>query len=179
MRLTPEQRLIDTDPMNLVQLPAIRRLFPQAPVVFVTRHPCDALLSAYMQDFASADLVVLSATLHTLAYGYEKAMSHWVQQCEQLAPRLHEVAYEQLVADFEGRARLLADAVGVAWHDAMARPDLHARAKERLATTSYDDAVLPVAARSVARWTNYAAHYARVIPLLKPHAQRWNYSLEV
>ncbi len=178
LRLTQGQRLIDTDPMNLVQLPAMLRLFPHAPVIFVRRHPCDTLLSAYMQDFASADLVVLSANLNALAHGYDKAMSHWVQQCEPLAPHVHEVAYEQLTEDFASRARLLLDAVGVPWHDAVLRPDLHARAKGSVASTSYDDAVLPVANRSVGHWVHYAAHFERVLPVLRVHAQRWNYSLQ-
>src|SRR5262249_33426951 len=45
------QRLVDTDPMNLVQLPAILRLFPNARIVFVTRHPCDVLFSLYIQEY--------------------------------------------------------------------------------------------------------------------------------
>ena len=38
--LTAGQRLVDKNPLNLLRLPLIRRLFPRAHTVLIVRHPC-------------------------------------------------------------------------------------------------------------------------------------------
>ena len=37
--------IIDKSPLNLLAAPVIHSLFPRAPLIFVQRHPCDAVLS--------------------------------------------------------------------------------------------------------------------------------------
>src|SRR5690606_34509434 len=43
--------LIDKLPLRFLDLPALRWLFPEARILFVARHPCDVLLSNYMQQY--------------------------------------------------------------------------------------------------------------------------------
>ena len=42
-RITREsgQRLIDKNPLNILRLPVIERLFPNAKVILAIRHPCE------------------------------------------------------------------------------------------------------------------------------------------
>lgn len=178
LRIGAGQRIVDTDPMNLLQLPAIRRLFPNAPIVLVARHPCDALLSAYFQEFATTELMTMAASLQTLAFSYDIAMSHWSRQREILAPRVHEIPYERLVADFSDEAGALCAALELSWNDAMARPDEHARGRGYVPGASYAEVVRPVAASAVGKWRSYSKHFAPILPQLKAHAARWRYSLE-
>ena len=58
VQLQPGQRLIDKNPLNILRLAVIRRLFPAAPIVLAIRHPCDVLLSCYMQHFGDADFAL-------------------------------------------------------------------------------------------------------------------------
>ncbi len=178
LRIGAGQRIVDTDPMNLLQLPAIRRLFPNSPIVFVARHPCDALLSAYFQEFATTELITMAASLQALAFSYNVAMSHWSGQCEILAPRVHEISYERLVADFSNEASALCAALELPWNDAMARPDEHARGRGYVPGASYAEAIRPVAVSAVGKWRSYSQHFVLVLPQLKAHAARLHYSLE-
>ena len=66
VRLEPGQRLLDKNPLNILRLPAIRRLFPNSPIVLAIRHPCDVMLSCYMQHFR-AEFGWLCRDLETLA----------------------------------------------------------------------------------------------------------------
>ena len=43
--------VVDKFPLNLIAAPVIHCLFPGAPIIFVKRHPCDAVLSGFMQSF--------------------------------------------------------------------------------------------------------------------------------
>ena len=63
VELAPGQILVDKNPLNMLRLPMIRRLFPNARIILALRHPCDVLLSCYMQNFRSPAFMVLCSTL--------------------------------------------------------------------------------------------------------------------
>src|SRR5206468_567173 len=44
--------VVDKLPLNMLALPFLYAVFPDAPVVFAKRHPCDSVLSCFMQGFA-------------------------------------------------------------------------------------------------------------------------------
>ena len=58
----------------------------------------------------------------------------------------------------------------------MLAPADHARAKGYISTPSYSQVVQPVNQKAVGRWLNYAAHFAPVIPQIRPYLERWNYA---
>jgi hypothetical protein len=103
-------------------------------------------------------------------------MSHWLKHCELLKPHLHEVRYERLVSDFEKEARHLAATLGLPWHEAMGKPEAHARSRDYLPTMSYAEAVQPVGKGAVGRWRHYARPFASVLPQLQPYLAHWHYS---
>ncbi len=69
-QLGAQQRIVDKNPLNMLRLPVIRRLFPNAPIVLAIRHPGDVLLSCYMQHFRAPDFALMCRDLATLALGY-------------------------------------------------------------------------------------------------------------
>jgi tetratricopeptide (TPR) repeat protein len=174
-RLGGSQRLVDKNPLNLLRLPVIRRIFPHSPVVLAIRHPCDVLLSCYMQHFRAPDFALMCRDLGTLAVGFRRTFDFWYAQSAILAPHSREVRYEQFVVDFEPEVRRLADFLGLPWHDAMLDTASHARGKGFISTPSYSQVVQPVNARSVGRWRRYETQFAPVMPLLEPLLQRWSY----
>ena len=177
VRLFPGQRLVDKNPLNIVLLPLMRRLFPQAPVVLAIRHPCDVLLSCYLQDFRAPELALLCRDLPTLANAYVRSFGFWYSQSALLRPLSYELFYEQFAADFAPQARKLAEFLQLPWHDAMLAPEEHARAKGFISTPSYTQVLEPVNNRSVGRWKRYETHFAPVLPMLKPWIERWAYPL--
>jgi tetratricopeptide (TPR) repeat protein len=174
--LAPGQRLVDKNPLNMLRLPAIQRLFPNAPIILAVRHPCDVVLSCFMQHFRAPHFVLLCSDLQSLAEGYRRSFDFWYQQSAMLSPNVLEIRYESFVADFERGVREMAEFLHLPWHDGMLAPAEHARAKGYISTPSYSQVVQPVNQKAVGRWRPYEQHLAPIIPRLQPYLQRWGYS---
>lgn len=170
------QRLVDKNPLNLLRLPTIQRLFPNAPIILALRHPCDVILSCFMQHFRAPHFVMLCANLQSLAHGYRRSFDFWYRQAEMLKPRVLEVRYENFVADFERGVREMAEFLELPWNDAMLAPAEHARAKGFISTPSYSQVVQPVNQKAVGRWRAYRRHLTPIIPEVRPYLERWEYA---
>lgn len=176
VELRPGERLIDKNPLNILRLPVIRRLFPSAPILLAVRHPCDVILSCYMQHFGDADFALLCRDLPSLASGYRRMFDSWYRQAGKLRVTAHEVPYERLVADFEPGIRRICEALALDFEPAMLEPARHASGKAFISTPSYSQVVNPVNTRSVDRWRHYERHFTGALPALTPYLQRWGYA---
>lgn len=176
-RLLPGQRLVDKVPLNMVFVPVIRRLFPNAPIILAIRHPCDVLLSCYLQHFGAPPLALACRDLITLARVYSRCFGFWYDQWPLLRPSSYELHYEQLTEEFPAEVRRLSAFLQLPWDEAMLAPDAHARAKGFISTPSYTQVVEPVNKRAVGRWKHYESHFGgEVRALLTPWIERWGYS---
>lgn len=173
---TAGERLVDKNPLNLLRLPAIRRVFPNARIILAIRHPCDVVLSCFTQHFRAPEFALLCADLRTLASGYQRSFDFWYAQADILKPAVLEVRYEQFVSDFETHTRALAQFLEIPWSDAMLAPGAHARAKGFISTPSYSQVVQAVNQKAVDRWKAYERELAPAIPILLPSLRRWGYS---
>ena len=175
--LAPDRRLVDKNPMNMVLLPVICRLFPNAPVILAIRHPCDTVLSCFLQHFRS-DLALLGRDLTALARSYSRAFGFWYSQESMLRPNTHELKYERLIADFATEVDRLCAFLQLPRHEAMLAPGAHARAKGFISTPSYAQVLEPISNRAVGRWKHYERHFgSEALGLLTPWVERWGYSL--
>jgi tetratricopeptide (TPR) repeat protein len=173
--LDPRRRLVDKNPMHMVLLPMIRRLFPDAPIILLVRHPCDTVLSCFLQYFPS-DLALLCRDLTVLARSYSRAFGFWYSQSPLLAPRSYELKYERLIADFAAEIDGLCAFLQLPRHEAMLAPGSHARSKGFISTPSYAQVLEPVSDRSVGRWKHYERHFSsEALALLTPWIERWGY----
>jgi Flp pilus assembly protein TadD len=175
--LEPGQRLVDKNPLNLLRLPAIRRLFPHSRILLVIRHPCDVVLSCYMQHFRAPDFANLCRRLDGLAAGFTRAFEFWGRQAALLSPPCLELRYEAFVDDVGRHAREIARFLDLPWSDAMLDPAASARGRGFISTPSYAQVVQPVNTRAIGRWRNYAKHFAPVIGALEPQLKRWSYEV--
>jgi Sulfotransferase family len=175
--LAADRRLVDKNPMNMVLLPIIRRLFPSAPIILAIRHPCDTVVSCFLQHFRS-DLALLGRDLTALARSYSRAFGFWYSQSSLLRPDTHELKYEQLAADCATELDRLCAFLQLPRHEAMLAPGDHARAKGFISTPSYAQVLEPISNRSVGRWKHYERHFdSEVLASLMPWIERWGYSL--
>jgi hypothetical protein len=176
-RIAPGKRLVDKNPLNILRLPLIARIFPNARIILALRHPCDVVLSNYMQTFRTPAYVSLTASIESTARGYADTFAFWLDQVAVLAPNVLELRYEDVVDDIDAQSRRIADFVGVDWDARMV--NFHERAKERgfIATPSYHQVVEPINRKGVARWERYRRHLEPAIPLLQPYIERWNYTV--
>jgi tetratricopeptide (TPR) repeat protein len=172
-------KLVDKNPLNILRLPVIRRLFPHAPVLFGVRHPCDIIVSCYMQHFRAPEFALLCNTLPSIARALQRTVDFWFRQAVILEPRSREVRYEALVSDFETEVRGIIGFLELPWDDRVLDPAGHAREKGFISTPSYAQVVGPVSTKSVDRWRRYARRLAPVLPIIEPQLDRWAYSAVV
>ena len=176
VKLEPGERLVDKNPPNMLRLPLIYRLFPNASIIFAQRHPCDVVLSCYMQSFGAPAYMILCSTLERLARGYVNAMHGWIQNTATLTPNVLELRHEDLLADFDGKARAIAEFIGITDIGPMRAFHEHARKKGYIATPSYAQVTQPLNNKGVDRWRRYRAHLEPILPILKPIIDRWGYA---
>ena len=161
----------------MLVLPVIRRLFPNSRIILAIRHPCDVVLSCFLQNFNAPELALLCRDLPTLAGAYSHAFGFWYSQARLLRPVSYELRYEQFTADFGTEVRKLAEFLQLPWHEAMLAPAERARAKGFISTPSYSQVLEPVNSGSVGRWRHYGRHFSAVLPMLMPWIERWGYAV--
>ncbi len=169
------RRLVDKNPLNMLCLPMIARLFPEARIIMCLRHPCDVLLSCYMQPFRSPAFMVLCSSLERLAHGYVQAFEHWYRHVEVFAPRVLEWRYESVVNRFEEHVVRLGHFLGIDDAAPMARFADHARGKGYISTPSYAQVTQGIHAKAVNRWHAYREMFEPVLPILRPMMERLGY----
>ena len=174
-QLGPGQRIVDKNPLNILRLPAIRRLFPHAPVILAVRHPFDVLLSCYMQHFRTPDFALLCSDLPALALGYRRTFDFWYQQAALLLPRSLELRYETLAADFSNEVQRILEFLQLPWDDAVLAPQDNAQRRGFISTPSYSQVIEPVNRKAVGRWRAYAENFRPVEPHVAPYLVRWGY----
>jgi hypothetical protein len=175
VKLAPGERLVDKNPLNILRLPVIRRVFPNSRIVLAVRHPCDVILSCYMQQFRAPDFALLCRSIESLALGFRRTFDYWYAQAALLGPAVHELKYEDFVRDFESGTRAVTDFLELPWAESMLRPAERAQAKGYISTPSYAQVAQPVNTRSVDRWRRYENHFSGALHPLDPYLVRWGY----
>ncbi|AIF46758.1 tetratricopeptide repeat-containing sulfotransferase family protein [Dyella japonica] len=170
-----QRRLVDKNPLNMLCLPMIARLFPEARIIMCLRHPCDVLLSCYMLPFRSPPFMVLCSSLQRLAEGYVQAFEHWYRQVEVFAPRVLEWRYESVVSRFDEHVVRLGQFLDVDDTAPMAHFAEHARAKGYISTPSYAQVTEGIHRKAVNRWHAYREKFEPVLPILRPVMARLGY----
>ena len=155
----------------------IARLFPHAKVILCLRHPCDVLMSCYMQSFRSPNFAVLCSSLERLARGYVNAMRSWIHHAALLRPDLLVWRYETALEDFSGEVRRAAAFLELEDAAPLERFHEHARAKGFISTPSYHQVAQPLNKNALDRWRRYEDHFRPVLPILAPILQHWGYDV--
>jgi Tfp pilus assembly protein PilF len=166
--------VVDKLPLNIIFLPLIRRVFPDAKILFALRDPRDVVLSCFQQRFGMNAAMVQFLELNAAADYYDKVMGLGLLCRERLGLQIHEVRYEDVVADLEQVAREVTAFLGLEFEPAM----LAFRAaalKRNINTPSARQVVEPIYTRSVARWRRYETELAPVLPRLAGWAERLGY----
>jgi tetratricopeptide (TPR) repeat protein len=115
--LAPDARfVVDKMPGNFLLIGMIRLILPNATVIHCRRSPVDTCLSIFRTHFSSGGLRYAYdlAELGHYYRLYADLMEHWHAV---LPGFIHDVDYENLVADFDGEAPKLLAACGLDWHE--------------------------------------------------------------
>jgi tetratricopeptide (TPR) repeat protein len=169
--------LIDKNPLAMGAMPIIHRLFPDAPVIFMERHPCDVVLSCFMTRFQPTGMGTNFASLGDAALFYDEMMQLWTKSVEVLSLHVHVIRYERLVDDIEAQLRPLAKFLGLEWFPQLLDHRATARKRDFIGTPSYAQVTEPVNSKAVGRWTRYRKQLEPVLPILEPWAALMDYEV--
>ncbi|MGH8160719.1 MAG: tetratricopeptide repeat-containing sulfotransferase family protein, partial [Gammaproteobacteria bacterium] len=156
-------RLVDKNPLNMLWLPLIYRLFPQAQFILALRHPCDVVWSCYLQNFRAAPLVAACRSLTNLASTYVATMQTWLYHAQVFQPDMLLSRYEDLVADTSVQTGRIATFLGLEDAEPLLHFNVHAQDKGFIRTPSYTQVVEPINDRGVGHWQQYRPFFDEVL----------------
>lgn len=177
MRFGPDadtSRLVDKFALNVLDLPVILRLFPEAPILFMVRNPRDVCLSSVLQLMPPSPSTANLLDWEDAVRFHAIVTAAWRKWRDALGLHASEVRYETLVSDLEGTMRTAIAPLGIAWTDAMR--DFHKSAATRaISTPSRSQVTRPLNRASVERWRHYEPEFAPVEHILAPALRDWGY----
>lgn len=175
----PEQSLlVDKNPLASLRTPLIHRLFPDARYIFTLRHPCDVVLSCFMQNLKINQAMASFLNLENAALLYDRVMQYW-EACRSLLPlRIHTIRYEDMVENVEGEIRPLLEFLDLAWEDSVLDHQRVAVERGYIRTPSYAQVTESIYSRASGRWLRYRHHMEPVLPILAPWAEKFGYDME-
>ncbi len=168
---------VDKFPLNIVHAGIIHRVFPDAKFILALRHPCDCVLSCFMQTFKLNDAMANFLSLDQSAKLYAAVMELWSVYQQKLDLDVHVLKYEDLVQDLEGTCKSLISFLGLEWDDNLHNYQKTALDRSSINTPSYNQVVQPLYKQASGRWTNYRKQMQPVLPVLQPWIEAFGYCI--
>ncbi|MEA3036723.1 MAG: hypothetical protein QOH04_2495 [Sphingomonadales bacterium] len=173
----PGATVVDKYPLHMTRMPLIHRIFPDAKIILVERHPCDAVLSCFMANFQLNAAMRSFTDLGEAALTYDAVFNAWSRAERSLPLSVHRIRYERMVEDLEGEMRPLLDFLGLAWDEKVLDNRASAARRDHIRTASYSQVTEPIYRRAAGRWQRYREQLAPVLPTLAPWVERMGYEL--
>ncbi len=142
-------RIVDKMPDNYLYIGLLAVLFPNGVFIHCRRDLRDVAVSCWMTDFRSIRWANHPEHIGSRFRQYRRLVEHWRAV---LPVQIHDVDYEETVADLEAVARRLVAACGLEWNPACLQ--FHST-RRPVRTASITQVRQPIYKRSVARWRNY------------------------
>lgn len=142
---------VDKMPGNYQNVGFLLTAFPNAVILNISRDPRDVAWSMWRVMFPALGLNYTfdMAAMAQEANLYRRYIEHW----KSVFPgRIHDVHYEELVADIEGQSRRMAELCETNWVEEMARPDKN---KAPVRTASIHQVRQKVSTKSVGGWRSH------------------------
>lgn len=169
--------VVDKHPLHMARMALVHRLFPDAKIVFVERHPCDVVLSCFMANFQLNHAMRSFVALEEAARTYDAVFDAWTRAETLLPLRVHRIRYEHMVEDLEGEMRPLLGFLGLDWDPKVLDNRAAAAKRDHIRTASYSQVTEPIYRRSAGRWERYRKQMEPVLPILAPWAKRMGYEI--
>ena len=164
------RRVISKMPEDYFYLGLIALLFPRAVVIHCRRDLRDVALSCWFTNFKEVAWANDQDHIASRIKAYGSLMDHW----RGVLPSgfaMHEVDYEEAVADLEGVSRRLLAAIELEWDPACL--EFH-RTRRPVKTASQIQVRRPIYAGSVGRWRHYRSELAGLFEKLGHPAETLN-----
>ncbi len=174
----PGQRIVDKFPLHLVHVGLILKIFPRSKFIFALRHPCDAVLSCFMQSFSLNPAMANFLSTERAAKTYDLVMSLWQHYEGLYTTDHHAIRYEDVVDDFDDAIGGLLAFLGLDWQDSVKDYAENARAKGNINTPSYYQVTEAIYTRARYRWLRYEHELQPIMKTLNPWIKTFGYDQE-
>ena len=163
--------LVDMDPLKVLRLPIIAKLFPDARVLMIRRDPRDVIWSCFRRAFRVTAAAFEFTTLERAARHFAATM-RFADRCRERLPlAVQDVRYAALVSSFDTTTQALCRFLDLPWSPELRRFDRTARARE-IRTLSG-----PQVRRGLydggGQWRRYAGYLEPVLPIIEPWIARY------
>ena len=166
---------IDKLPLNIIYVGEIFRIFPNAKFILSLRHPCDCVLSCFMQNFKLNDAMANFLSLDDAAYLYDSVMNLWTQYTSIFSINYYEIKYENVVENLESTVRSILNFLELPWDNSVLEYLKTAKKRDRIATPSYTQVIKPIYSHASGRWKRYIKKTSNVYSILEPWIKKFNY----
>ncbi len=160
---------VHVDALNIVDLPLILKMFPEAKLVFVNCHPLDSVLTTFMGDFFPTGVTINFADLKNIADLYVKTLDLWAKFKAELPLDVLEVKYEDLIKTPSPELMKILKFMG--------HPEA-AKGRKKFETEKFfQKAAVLVNENPPYRWEKYREPLGEIIAPLKPYIEDQGYSI--
>lgn len=175
---TSDQRIVDKFPLHLINVGFIQTLFPSSRIVLAMRHPCDVVLSCFMQNFRPNAAMANFFSTERGAIAYGAIMDLWTHAVGVTPLTHHVVRYEDVVTHFDETVAALLSFLGLPWEEGVHDYAERARSRGRIDTPSYHQVTEPIYTRARYRWRTYEVELAPIMDALSPWITTFGYDTE-
>jgi tetratricopeptide (TPR) repeat protein len=159
-------RVVSKRPEDYFYLGLIALMFPRAVVIHCRRDLRDVALSCWFTNFTEVPWANDQKHIASRFEEYRRLMDHWRAVLPSTLA-LHEIDYEDAVADLEAVARRLLSAMELDWDPACL--EFH-RTRRPVKTASQVQVRKPIYRGSVGRWKLYQNELAGLFAKVEPQA---------
>jgi hypothetical protein len=165
---------VDKQPSLTLYLPLIKRLFPNAKVLFCIRDPRDVVLSCFRRSFTMNGTIFQYTQIDSLAKFYASTMDLGHLYFEKIAQPVHRHSHEFLISNFDEEVAAICKFLGVTPTADMRNFVETAKARD-IRTPSAKQVRAGLNASGVGYWRNYERHLQGPIATLGPWIERFGY----
>jgi len=170
---------IDKLPLNLLEVPLIHQLFPNAKFILALRHPFDTILSCWMQDFEINAAMANMVDLDRIVELYCIAMETFKICRSEYNLNVHTIRYEDLLNDLKGESSPLLNFLGLNWESKMEDYRATALKRGRINTPSYAQVSQPIYKDAKYRWVNYKHYLKKYSDEIEPWIDEFGYKNQI
>lgn len=107
--------IVDKYPFNILRLPFIRLIFPEAVIIQMVRNPFDTVISCFFTNFQ--DEYSWADDMEECAEVYAIVHAHSTRMLREIEPGLRTLKYEDLINNFDGEVGNILDFAGLPWDE--------------------------------------------------------------
>jgi tetratricopeptide (TPR) repeat protein len=166
---------VDKQPSLTLYLPLIKRLFPNAKILFCIRDPRDVVLSCFRRSFTMNGTIFQYTQIDSLAKFYASTMDLGHLYFEKIAQPVHRHSHEFLISNFDEEVEAICRFLALAPTADMRNFVETAKARD-IRTPSAKQVRAGLNASGVGYWRNYERHLQGPIETLKSWIDRFGYA---